>query len=69
MLPERLMDNEIRHHGYRLRLSTTAENTWTVEIYAPTGECRETLTFGERSEAVAEAKIWVDVQTGRRAPA
>ena len=45
------------------------ENTWTVEIYAPTGECRETLTFGERSEAVAEAKIWVDVQTGRRAPA
>jgi hypothetical protein len=67
MLPERLMDNEIRHHGYRLLLSTTAENTWTVEIYAPTEECRETLTFGERSEAVAEAKIWVDVQTGRRA--
>ena len=61
------MENEIRHHGYRLVLSSAAENTWTVEIYAPTGECRKTVTFAERSEAIAEAKIWVDVQTGRRA--
>jgi hypothetical protein len=40
----------------------SAENTWT-------GECRKTMAFAERNEGIAEAKIWVDVQSGRRAPA